>query len=629
MKIFFLQLLFVFSQFFSLVFPLNSLDKRDIEFLNIYVKQSQDFSQNQKWELNRALILSAGIDNKLSEVEWKTFLLAEPKFKYNSSYSKFLKIIEAEFSRNSRIKTENQSRFINNLFLSFSHELSNKLFNKLINKPTKIENYHLVVYGNELTTVAVATMAARGLRAYKNSNKIKPKILLVRKNKKNDAFGGLLNQGALSYLDRNQKDANLTPSSEFYREFLKRAQVKRISADPLLVNEALKNLILENNIEVHDETLLEPVVINNEIKFLKLKNINGKSLEKIIKADTYVDTTPEAELARSAGLKYSLGFQTLGFPEATLPVSPVFITKGLNKTQLQQIERKILANPVLMKQIKGKLYSELDKDFADWLLKNINSSMHIGTDFIDFRSIALGAAYHLYRDKPYDFNKGFLFDRANIAILKDGDLSWNAILYKFNSQQVMELVDSGYRPSEEMLQELKELEKWLNSFKVAPKITVVPPQELYIRQSLNILDVKEPMTGQEMLHGGRPPEKAVGTFCYHFDVRGGIEGLSGKMPKPTFNFGIEHSLSKISNLAVVGRSAGYIGLAPAAGRILELNTSIASFIGVAAAIASSEKRPIYSVTSKEAKEKLERITGVPVILDSKDSSKEFNDPRII
>ncbi|MDX1919691.1 MAG: FAD-dependent oxidoreductase [Candidatus Caenarcaniphilales bacterium] len=614
MKILFLQILFIFSQLLSSVFPLNSLEQNDLVYLNDYLKQNQKLTETQKGELQRALTISAGIDNKLSELEWKSFLKINPTIKFNSSYSDSLQLIDQEFKQNSKIK----HGFVNKLYLGASYQAA-QIFDKAP------ENYHLIVYGNELTSVAVVVMASRALVGLG----VKPKVLLIRKNKPEEPFGGLLVQGGLAYLDRNQINANLTPSSEFYREFLKRAKVKRIAANPHLVSEALKTMLLEANVHILHESVLEPAVIDNQIKYLKVKNLSDPKKTTTLQANSYADTSQDAELARAAGLKYSIGFQSLGFPGSTLPVSPVFRTKGLTVQELQKIEKQIIANPYLMKKIKEKLYAELDKDFADWLLKKAELPFHVGEDFVDFRSIALGAAYHLYRNKPYDFKKGFLFDRPNIAILSKDELSWNALLYKFTSYEVLEMADAGSRPTEEMLSELKELEKWLNSFGVSKQIKVIAPQELYVRQSLNILDVKEPLSGQIMLHGGLSPEKAVGTFCYYFDARGGIEGLGGKMPKPTFNFGIEHSLTKISNLAVVGRSAGYTGLAPTAGRILEINVSVGSFIAAAAAIVTHENRSIYSVTSKEARALVERITGVPVLLQGKDLSKEFKDSRII
>ena len=82
------------------------------------------------------------------------------------------------------------------------------------------------------------------------------------------------------------------------------------------------------------------------------------------------------------------------------------------------------------------------------------------------------------------------------------------------------------------------------------------------------------------------------------------------MPKATFNFGIEHTLSRLNNLAIVGKSAGYSGLAPAVGRILELNTSIGANIGITAALATEQNKPIQSISSTETRLAMENTVGL-------------------
>ena len=345
------------------------------------------------------------------------------------------------------------------------------------------------------------------------------------------------------------------------------------------------------------------------------------------------------DLARAAGLAHSSGFATLGYPKSTLPVSPVFRTEGLSALQLQAIEKSILGNPQQLTKIKDNILAELNNtpdglspkpEKIKWIFNNLDKPMYVGEDFIDVRSIALGASYHLYRGKPYDLTKGFLFDKANIALLPGNRLSWNAFLYRVTAQEAMNLVQGEYKSTAEMLDELKAFERWLHTFKEGRSARVIPPEELYVRHSLNITDVVKPLTGREILHGGRSALDAVGTFSYYFDVRGGIEGMKGKMPKVTFNFGIEHALSKLENLAIAGRAAGYYGLAPAVGRILELNVSIAAHLGVAAALSKQKNTPLNSITSSQAYKQMEALTKVKVKLQGKNQSGQVEDEsRII
>jgi hypothetical protein len=501
------------------------------------------------------------------------------------------------------------------LFLCFQSLFSS--FNVSAKANLKNEDYAVIVYGNELPAVAAAVMASKQLA--KNGQ-----VVLIRPYFENEPLGGLVTQGGLAYLDRNQLNSSLSPSSEFYKEFLSRAKVKRVSLDPVLADQALRQMLKDAGVKIISNAILYPDVAENEIQGVRIQGSG-----QVLRAKIYIDGTPNADLARRAGLQYSIGFQTLGYPNATLPVSPIIRTSGLSVSQLQAIENTILSNADLVDRIKQKLKAEHEPEFYTWLLKNFDKKMYVGEDYIDFRSIALGAAYHLYRNKPYDFKKGFLFDRPNIAILKNGDLSWNAFLYKFSAQEVVGLVNSGSKLTPEMHNELKAFEDWLHKFPEGKEAVVISPSELYIRHSLNVIDVVHPFTGREIIHGGPSASKAVGTFSYFFDVRGGIDGYSGKMLKPIFNFGIEHCLSRFDNLAVVSRSAGYFGLAPAVGRILELNASIASYVGAAAAIAVKTNSPLTAVSSAQARQAIEKLTGTKSNLSGKDLSQGVDLKRVL
>lgn len=562
-------ILFVLYQVFS-VFSLQSISLNKIYTHSSYVQYLAPLPNNQKANFEQIINSAAGLDKRLDRIEWQLYLKTNLGFASKSENQVFIKIIE---------------QILNN---------SKTSLKAAIGIENKTNFFDILVYGDELPGIAAAIMAQR---AYE-----KPlRIALIRPNAAHEPLAGLITRAGLAYLDRNQINneyLNQPKSSEnifteFYKEFLEKAQVKKISLDPALANQILRQMLAEAQIETISEMPIEALVNKNKIYALQIKGT-----QRQLKANIYIDASQNADLARSAGLKYDLGFTGLGLQNITLPVSPVFITKNLSSQQLQQIEKKILENPYLMKQIKKKIKEDIpDQAYADWLLKNLYKPMFIGEDYIDISSIALGALYHLEQGKVYNLKSGFLFDRANIAILKDGSLSWNAFLYKISPQQILY---NGSKPSSQMLAELNNFEKWLNKNKLTRQnIQVIPPAEIYIRHLLNITDIIKPLSSQQILLGGVPQEDSIGAFSYYFDIRGGLEGLKGKMLKPVFNFGIEHSLSKIENLAIVGPSSGYTGLAPALGRILELNTNIGSGIGVAAALSLKKNKSFNQITSKE------------------------------
>jgi hypothetical protein len=140
---------------------------------------------------------------------------------------------------------------------------------------------------------------------------------------------------------------------------------------------------------------------------------------------------------------------------------------------------------------------------------------------------------------------------------------------------------------------------------------VKPAKELYIRHAGNVTDVINPLTGAEMLVGGVRANEALGTFGYHFDVRGGIEGFGERannkgfgnlafLTPPLFNIGIEHALFKhVPNLAVVSPCSGFEGYACSAGRIVEFNCGVGQGVGIAAGIALVQARELHEVLNKE------------------------------
>ncbi|NEQ82382.1 MAG: hypothetical protein F6K26_19685 [Moorea sp. SIO2I5] len=134
------------------------------------------------------------------------------------------------------------------------------------------------------------------------------------------------------------------------------------------------------------------------------------------------------------------------------------------------------------------------------------------------------------------------------------------------------------------------VETWLKG--IGAK-AVKPASELYIRHAGNITGVVNPLYGSQMLLGGTPNWSALGTFGYHFDVRGGIEGLGNRasengfksvsFSKPIFNIGIQHAQIKaVPNLALVSPGSGFQRFASSAGRIVEFNAGVGQALGIAA-----------------------------------------------
>ena len=245
------------------------------------------------------------------------------------------------------------------------------------------------------------------------------------------------------------------------------------------------------------------------------------------------------------------------------------------------------------------------------------------------RSVALGASYHLDRGLPFRLQSRFFFDRGNICVLADGSLSWNGFLFKRSASEVLALENADRVPTSEMLDEMAALESWFSQ-QLGKEVRFEIPPEVYVRHSLNVRGAIAPLTGIEVLQGGRSPDRALGSFSYDFDFRGGVDGLSIRIPpRPAFNFGIESALlQEVDNLAIVGRSSGYLGIAPSVARILTFNIYQGQAIGAAAALAVQNGVPLNAIASPETRQTLEAFTGLETEFFGRPVPADTIDPRI-
>ena len=466
------------------------------------------------------------------------------------------------------------------------------------------KNFDIVIYGDELQGICAAIWAKKTLG---NTGK----IVLIRSNNDHAPLGGLLTRSGLAYLDYDKTPGwQYRPYSQCFLNFLKKAKVVEACVDPELAAKAMKEMLEAAEIVVISEASITPYVENRKIKFVQINDTNIR-----IKATAFIDTTQDAELARKAGVPYSLGFasQNQKLQNETIATSIVPIVKGLSIYELKKIESKIMYNRQKMAKIKTKIQAEQAPGDAKFTLKKFQLPI-IKTykDGYINRSIALAGAYHIHRKHSFnlDLSSRFLFDKLNICRLGKRELSLNGFLFKYDSQKVRNIELNNFKPTQEMINEMKEIELWLRKMS-GKDVKVVIPSEVYIRHSLNITDVVDPLTGKEILQGGTSAKNSIGTFSYEFDFRGGVKGLGiNYLPLPKYNFGIESALAKnVNNLAVVGRSSGYVGIATAVARIQTMSIYQGQAIGVAAAMANQKSVPLNQITSAEVRQKLESLTG--------------------
>lgn len=505
---------------------------------------------------------------------------------------------------------------------------------------SNLRSYDIIGFGDEVCGVLSLISASR---EYRRRTKKFARILLMSKGMLAQGIGGHLVRGGLAYLDRCQLDPNLRKAlnldlfgepAAIYQEFLQKAGVVSIALDPRKADAALRKMCQEAGIDLLSNVTIDSVVNNQKL-------VSFVTPMGTFAAKQYIDATVNAELAQAAGVAKHQGFETFGLPESELPVTLAFETQGLSVRRLKELEFDLLkrftnladrdAQIILLQAAAG------DRAFAEQLRQDLIDSrgnlktLWAGSDHIDIRSLALSISYHAFRNRKLSFNEtGIILDKANIAVLDNNRLSWNALLFAVSGSFAETLARNSAKPTPQMLEEFSYVAKWL---KTLGATAVIPAFELYIRHCGNVLGVVQPLSGSDMLMGGVVPREALGTFSYHFDVRGGIAGIGNKagalgfnsvsFPPPTFNIGIQHALIKdVPNLAVVSPGSGFEGYACSAGRIVEYNSTVGQGVGIAAVIALLSNRNLATVGDIEVRKVLDatgqspRVYGFAKIADA-------------
>ncbi|MGB6298464.1 MAG: S-layer homology domain-containing protein [Rivularia sp. (in: cyanobacteria)] len=500
--------------------------------------------------------------------------------------------------------------------------------------PDKIREYDIICFGDEVPGVLSLICASR--EYHRRTGKY-PRSLLLFKGNSQLGIGGHLVRGGLSYLDRSAVPISIRQqydldtfgdSPAIYNEFLERSGVYQIALNPKDADITLRQMLQEVRADVLSNAEIKSVIKEgNNISVIEL--VRGE----FYKAKCFIDSTVNAELAQFAGVKKLRGFETFGLPDSELSVTLTFQTKGLTVDILKRIESDYLEGFTNINNIQFQNFLNIaagnNSEFADYLRQNLIDKngnfkpMYAGKDYIDVRSKALSIAYHSFRGTPLSLpTSGSILDNGNIAILNDNTLSWNALLFDVNATEAETLARNKALPTSKMLREMEFVAKW---FKNIGATEVIPSSELYIRHAGNITGVVQPLTGAEMLAGGVPEDEALGTFGYHFDIRGGIKGLGNRALEkgleqfslhlpPLSNFGIQHALVKdIPNLAVISPASGFEGYACSAGRIVEFNCGVGQGVGIGIAIALSENRNLAEISNLEVREVLVTTQRLPKI----------------
>ncbi len=488
-------------------------------------------------------------------------------------------------------------------------------------------NYDVVVFGDEIPGVMTALQVKRELKA----RGLDGHVALVTEGDTRKGIGGHLVRGGLAYLDRNQVPERLRSRygtfgqpSRLYKAFLSLGRVNTIALDRFTASRNFMQALQSNGIDVVGNVSLGTVQTAGSL--VCAFTASGQTYA----AKEFIDSSQSGELAAASGVEMTKGLEALGFPNSALSIGLMFDLYGVTIDQFAQMEKELIY----------RYFDPTDQAAQRWLnaasgndpvkrkemLQNMVDSqgnpklMYQGTpDSADVRSLAFSVLVHGYLKKEYDIkSSGFLFDRANIAVLPDR-LSFNALLFYSDATTAQQLSASGAKPTPEMRAVANEVKVLFEKIGV-PRVEVM--NELYIRSAGQIAHPIDELSATLMAAGGVPANEALGTFGYRLDDRGGIEGLAERVDgtalrlfdfdqMPIFNYGFRHTLpQEKENLAVLGPASGFGGLGTTAGRIVEFNVSVGEGLAVAVAQAIASRRSLQTITNTEVRQALGEVPAV-------------------
>ena len=453
----------------------------------------------------------------------------------------------------------------------------------------------IAVLGDELESCLFAVAAAK-----QGAN-----VTLLRRS--DACLGGLSTRGGLSYMD-------ITPEllPPLFHHFLKAVGWKRVALNPEKAHETLLTWFDELKIKLLSNVTYWESQTDSLGQLVKLKTNQGD-----VEADWWVDSTPDAQLARALGVPYLAGLGGLcgAHPRVnSLGVSPVFRVSGLSRERLIEAEkafREKTETSTLLEQV-FPFYSET---FREELLKRPIFSPE-ASDYIDLLNPGIGAAYHQWRygsSVPYE-QAPFWMDGYNISRLADGSLGFNGLVaYEPEWATQVALSTEQVPIPSRYLEELKAVETFLQTFTLTPDLKVHPPKSLYVRQTLQ-LQARQNLTGFDLLSGGKAEATSIGSFSYWIDLRGLHPWLAypdyHPLPKPVFNTSLAPNFPKAnpawSNLAFLGRAAGYSPLSQGACRIVQHNALIAEGLAIALTTAYSSKQHPLEVEPQLIRAEMQR-----------------------
>ncbi len=471
----------------------------------------------------------------------------------------------------------------------------------------KLPDLDLIVIGDEVESVITAVSAARcGLR-----------VAVIRYSE--SLLGGLCTRAGLNYMD-------ITPeyTSPMFAEFLAKADVKRVALDADKGHRVLQELLGEAGVRLISGVEMRATYDDENAYWQTEWQGELNSLEPVT-TRLLIDATPDADIARQLELPYTVGLGGIfGDAHNFLGVSPVFRMRGVDRQGLINFER-LLRERLDMFHCLEKALPHHPLAFRRELIERPVYSPD-DMDYIDILNPVIGIAFHhwCYGEVDTYPNAPVYIDGFNTARLSGDMLGFNGLVMRMNDFDALLAYSHGdERWPEPLVEALQDFPRFLREEGGFAHVDLVLPEELYVRQTLN-MHAQTIMTAEKAIRGGVPEKDAIGTFSYWLDLRGVTFTEFFKnhspLPKPVFNVGLGVCFPAnpaIRQFAFVGRSAGYSPIGQGACRIVQHNAMLGEALGVSAALAiqgDPSHCSMKNVQALDIRETLAKRWGKPIEL---------------
>lgn len=420
----------------------------------------------------------------------------------------------------------------------------------------KDTNYDVVVIGTEPEGIAAAVSAARN----------GAKTLLIDPR---EELGGLFTNGMLNFLDIPQGENGKVVSEGIFKEW--HEMVGNNSAFGIEEAKAAFQKLIdqEENLTLSVVTEVTDInVVDNAIRSIKVKNEFG---EYEITANSYIDSTQDADFAVQAGAPYFVGGEDINL-DKKMAVTLMIHLRGVDWDRLTQFGKST-------ENFGGAEFNST----AGWGFTNLHDEYEAIYENTRLRGLNIAKiGEDVYINALQIFGVDGLDEGAKQEAIELGKKEIDHIVKFFNEN--FEGMEEAYVASY--------------------------PSELYIRETRHILaEYQLPMSD---VWTNADHEDRIGFGAYPVDVQAQTPQDYGYVISSPVQYAIPfRSLVplEIDGLLVASRSAGYSSLAAGSARIVPTGMVLGEAAGVAAVL--SDK---YDVTFREMSKDMTIIKELQSIL---------------